>query len=253
MTGDNERPANAVAKECGIELCYSRLLPEDKEKKIREFSKKGRCAMVGDGINDAPALAAADIGIAVGAGTEVAIDCAQVVLSKSSLSDAVTAVRLSRATVTTIKENLFWALIYNTICIPIAAGVLYVPFGIVLSPMIASAAMSMSSVFVVLNSLRLKIKNIGLEKKNKTNVQNIKNTLEKENEDMFGKTKTVVFSVDGMMCEHCKARVEKALLDIKGVKSVKADLESKSVSVSVKESVSEDTLKSAVVSAGYKV
>ncbi len=253
LTGDNERTANAVAKSCGIELCYSRLLPEDKEKLIRDFSNKGRCAMVGDGINDAPALAAADIGIAVGAGTEVAIDCADVVLSKSSLGDAVTAVRLSRATITCIRENLFWALIYNTICIPIAAGALYPAFDIVLSPMIASAAMSFSSVFVVLNSLRLRVKNIGIEKKNnKSDLQNNKIEIEKEDSDMFGKNKTVTFSVEGMMCEHCKAHVEKALLDVKGVKSASADLDSRSVTVVAKESVSDETLKSAVTAAGYK-
>lgn len=251
LTGDNERTAAAVAKDCGIEAVYASLLPEDKEKLIRDFSKKGRCSMIGDGINDAPALAASDIGIAVGAGTEVAIDCADVVLSKSSLSDAVTAIKLSRATITCIRENLFWALIYNTICIPIAAGVLYPAFNIVLSPMLASAAMSFSSIFVVLNSLRLKIKRIDFENcPYKT--KEYKTEIEKENDDMFGKSKTVNFSVEGMMCEHCKARVEKALLDVKGVKSVDIDLASKSVTAVVKESVAEDTLRSAVVAAGYK-
>lgn len=253
LTGDNERTANAVAKSCGIEQVYSRLLPEDKEKLIREFSSKGKCAMVGDGINDAPALAASDIGIAIGAGTEVAIDCADVVLSKNSIADAVTAIRLSRATITCIRENLFWALIYNTICIPIAAGVLYPAFDVVLSPMIASAAMSFSSVFVVLNSLRLRVKNIGLNKKNNASyINENKLEIEKENNDMFGKSKTMTFSVDGMMCEHCKAHVEKALLDIKGVKSASADLDSKSVTVVAKDSVSVETLKAAVIAAGYK-
>jgi heavy metal translocating P-type ATPase len=253
LTGDNEKTAASVAKSCGIDEVYSRLLPEDKEKLIRDFSKKGRCAMIGDGINDAPALASADIGIAVGAGTEVAIDCADVVLSKSSISDAVAAVRLSRATITCIRENLFWALIYNTICIPIAAGVLYPAFDIVLSPMLASAAMSFSSVFVVLNSLRLKIKNIGFEnKKINRQCESNKCEIEKEDNDMFGKNKTFNFAVEGMMCEHCKAHVEKALLDVKGVRSATADLASKSVTVVAKDSVSEDTLKAAVVSAGYK-
>ncbi len=253
LTGDNERTASAVAKSCGIDEVYSRLLPEDKERLIREFSEKGKCAMIGDGINDAPALAAADIGIAVGAGTEVAIDCADVVLSKSSFSDAVAAIKLSRATITCIRENLFWALIYNTICIPIAAGVLYPAFNVALSPMIASAAMSFSSIFVVLNSLRLKIKNIGFEnKKINCPCENNKSEIQKEDDDMFGKNKTVNFSVEGMMCEHCKAHVEKALLDVKGVKSATADLASKSVTVVVKDSVSEDTLKAAVVAAGYK-
>lgn len=160
LTGDNERTANAVAAECGIERVYSRLLPDGKEAVIAELSGQGRTAMAGDGINDAPALARADIGIAIGAGTDVAIDCADVVLSKNSLSDAVTAIKLSDATVKTIKQNLFWALIYNTVCIPIAAGVLYPIAGITLSPMIASAAMSVSSIFVVLNSLRLNYKKL---------------------------------------------------------------------------------------------
>ena len=155
LTGDNQNSARAVADECGIEEIYSSLLPAQKQELIVSYSKKGRCAMAGDGINDAPALAAADIGIAIGAGTDVAIDCADVVLSRNSLCDAASAISLSKATVTVIKQNLFWALIYNSICIPIAAGALYVPFGIALSPMLASAAMSFSSICVVLNSLRL--------------------------------------------------------------------------------------------------
>ena len=160
LTGDNPRTANAVATECGIDEVYAQLLPEDKEKKIAEYRSRGRCAMAGDGINDAPALAAADIGIAIGAGTDVAIDCADVVLSKNSLCDAVGAISLSSAAVRVIKQNLFWALLYNCVCIPVAAGVLYPILGLTLSPMIASAAMSFSSVCVVLNSLRLRKKKI---------------------------------------------------------------------------------------------
>ena len=238
LTGDNERSARAVGKTCGIEVCHARLLPEDKERLIREYSQKGRCAMVGDGINDAPALASADIGIAIGAGTEIAIDCADVVLSGNSLCSAVTAISLSRATVRIIKENLFWALIYNAVCIPIAAGVL-IPVGFMLTPMLGSAAMSVSSVCVVLNSIRLKYKKIYIKKR--------------EENDMFGKKKVISFTVEGMMCNNCKAHVEKALLSVKGVKSVDASLDTKLVTVEVKESVSEDTLKSAVVAAGYKV
>lgn len=240
LTGDNERSALAVGKQCGIEHCRARLLPEHKESIIREYSAKGRTAMVGDGINDAPALASADIGIAIGAGTEVAIDCADVVLSKSSLTDAVSAISLSKATIKTIKENLFWALFYNAVCIPVAAGVLYPPFSITLSPMIASAAMSVSSVFVVMNSLRLRYKKIYIYK-----------TL--EDNDMFGKTKTVTLCVEGMMCNNCKAHVEKALLSVKGVKSVDAVLDTKTVTVVAKDSVSEEALSSAIVAAGYKV
>ena len=238
LTGDNQRSADAIGRECGIGECRARLLPEDKERIIREYSAKGRTAMVGDGINDAPALASADIGIAIGAGTEVAIDCADVVLSKSSLTDAVSAISLSRATMTVIKQNLFWALVYNAICIPIAAGALYPIFNFALSPMIASAAMSVSSVCVVLNSIRLRYKKIYIHKV--------------EDQDMFGKTKTVSFAVEGMMCKNCKAHVEKALLALKGVKAVEASVEEKKVTVTVKDSVSEDTLKAAVVAAGYK-
>lgn len=238
LTGDNERSARAVGDACGISECYSRLLPEDKERLIREFSKKGKTAMVGDGINDAPALASADVGIAIGAGTEVAIDSADAVLSRSSLCDAVTAISLSRATIRTIKENLFWALIYNAICIPIAAGVLS-PIGFTLSPMLASAAMSVSSVCVVLNSIRLRYKKIYIKKE--------------EDSDMFGKTKTITFTVEGMMCNNCKAHVEKAVLGVKGVKGVEAVLDTKTVTVTAKESVSEDTVKAAVTAAGYKV
>ncbi len=258
VTGDNPSTAKAIAGAAQIDEShvYASLLPEDKERILREHSQRGRTAMVGDGINDAPALSSADIGIAIGAGTEIAIDCADVVLSKNSLMDAVYAIDLSRATLRCIKQNLFWALIYNSICIPIAAGALYPLFGIALSPMIGSATMSISSLCVVLNSLRLySIPLIGDEKKNKKTIQRIKNTnhMKKEKEDMFGKTKTVSFCVEGMMCNHCKANVEKAILSIKGVKSCEADVETKKVTAIVKESLSEDLLKAAVVSAGYHV
>ena len=272
LTGDNEKTARAIAKECGIEEVYAHLLPEQKEKKIREYATLGRCAMVGDGINDAPALAAADIGIAIGAGTEVAIDSADVVLSRNSLRDAVTAISLSRATMTCIKQNLFWALIYNTICIPVAAGVLIPAFDIALTPMIGSAAMSVSSVCVVLNSLRLRSVNIygdsrqerrarRQKRKNQTSSQcltdvcqtKIIETEQEEEQDMFGATKTVIFGVEGMMCNNCKAHVERALAAVKGVKSAVADLETKTVTVKVKAAVEEETLKAAVVAAGYKV
>lgn len=254
LTGDNERTAVAVARECGIGEVYARLLPEDKEAKIREYAAQGRCAMVGDGINDAPALAAADVGIAIGAGTEVAIDSADVVLTRSSLEDAVQAIDLSRATMRCIKQNLFWALVYNAICIPVAAGALYPAFGIALSPMVGSAAMSFSSVCVVLNSLRLRtIPIYGDRFVWRKKQKNIYKNETKEKEEMFGKMKTVIFGVEGMMCKNCKAHIERALAEIKGVKSAVADLESKSVTVTVKDSVNEQTLKDAVRAAGYKV
>ena len=243
LTGDNERSAKAVCDACGIDEYRARLLPEDKEKIIREYSKKGLTAMVGDGINDAPALAAADVGIAIGAGTDIAIDSADVVLSQSSLCDAVSAISLSRATVAVIKENLFWALIYNAICIPVAAGALYPAFGVALTPMIASAAMSFSSVCVVLNSIRLKYKKFYINK-------SFNNT---EDDDMFGKMKTVTVSVEGMMCNNCKAHVEKALLALKGVKSAEASIENKNVVVVSKASLDNNEIVSAIVAAGYKV
>ncbi len=242
LTGDNEQSARTVGLSVGIEECRARLMPEDKERLIREYGSKGKCVMAGDGINDAPALAAADIGIAIGAGTEIAVDCADVVLSENSLCDAVTAISLSRATIVSIKQNLFWALAYNSVCIPIAAGLLYPAFGITLSPMLASAAMSLSSVCVVLNSIRLRYKKIYINK-NKNQVE----------EDMFGKVKTVSFGVEGMMCVNCKAHVEKALMSVKGVKSAVADLDLKSVTITVKESVDDTALKNAVTAAGYKV
>ena len=245
LTGDNALSARAVCEACGIEKYHARLLPEDKERLIREYSKKGICAMVGDGINDAPALAAADIGIAIGAGTDIAIESADVVLSQSSLSDAVSAISLSRATVTVIRENLFWALFYNAVCIPIAAGVLS-PLGITLTPMIASAAMSFSSVCVVLNSLRLKYKKIYINK-------SVNQINQLEDDDMFGKTKTVTVSVEGMMCNNCKAHVERALLALKGVKSAEASVENKNVTVVAKASLSDDAISAAIVAAGYKV
>ena len=243
LTGDNKRTADAVAKQCGIDEVYSELLPDNKEDIIGKYSENGRCAMVGDGINDAPALARADIGIAIGAGTDVAIDCADVVLSKNSLCDAVSAISLSGATIKTIKENLFWALIYNAICIPVAAGVLYPLFGITLNPMIASAAMSVSSICVVLNSLRLKIKKVySYENKNYP-----------EEEEMFGKKKTVTLNVEGMMCPKCEEHAKKALMEVKGVKKAEASHKDKSVTVVVAESVSVDSLKDAIAKAGYKV
>lgn len=256
LTGDNERTAHAIAAECDIEY-FARLLPEDKEKTIRHFANMGVCAMVGDGINDAPALAAADIGIAIGAGTEIAVDSAQVVLAKNSLSDVLTAVSLSRATIRCIRQNLFWALIYNSICIPIAAGAFYPAFGITLSPMIASAAMSVSSVCVVLNSLRLRTARLygedPADRKKQKQKDKPYDTRKKEEDRMFGKTKTVTFSVEGMMCKNCKAHVENALKGVKGVKSAEADLQTKVVTVVVKDSVEDSSLKSSVIAAGYKV
>ena len=252
LTGDQTVTARAVADRCGIEPTHvhARLLPQEKEALVRQYASRGATVMVGDGINDAPALASAHVGIAIGAGTEVAVDSADVVLTGSSLLDAVTAIRLSRATMRCIKQNLFWALCYNAVCIPLAAGLLYPAFGIALTPMIGSAAMSFSSVSVVLNSLRLRRVRLTAAKYNQPKR---KKTKQQEEQEMFGKTKTVTFGVEGMMCKNCKAHVEKALLAVKGVKTAEAELESKSVTVLCKESVTEEALKAAVTAAGYHV
>ena len=259
LTGDHPAAAAHVAEQVGITEVHAALLPEDKERIVREYRARGVCAMVGDGINDAPALAGADVGLAIGAGTGVAMESAGVVLSGNSLCDAVAAIELGRATRRNILQNLFWALLYNSICIPVAAGALYPAFGILLTPMIASAAMSVSSVFVVCNALRLtRFKPNALAARmaqQKEFDQKKKNTeKEKEDNEMFGlgKKTTTVLSVQGMACGHCAARVESALTAVKGVKSAKVDLAAATVSV-VSNGVDEATLKKAVTDAGYTV
>ena len=239
LTGDNERTAAAISAHAGLDGYRAGLFPEDKERIVRELSATAPCAMVGDGINDAPALARADVGIAVGAGTEVAIDCADVVLSGNALSGVADAIHLSRATLRIIKQNLFWALFYNAICIPVAAGVFYPWLGWQLSPMLASAAMSCSSLFVVSNALRLRF--ISLDKGEKK---------------MFGLKKkeniTHTLAVEGMMCQHCVSHVKKALEGVKGVAAVSVDLDTKTATVEALSSVSADVLVAAVKNAGYE-
>lgn len=245
LTGDNEQTAKAICAEAGIDEVYNSLLPENKSEIITELMAKGHTvAMTGDGINDAPALTAASVGIAVGAGTDIAIDSADIVLVSGELTDAVSAIALSRRVMTNIKENLFWAFIYNIIGIPIAAGVLYPAFGIMLNPMIAAAAMSFSSVSVVTNALRLRFykpKKAQMFTEQQISVQ------KKE-----VKTMQTVLNVDGMMCAHCKATVEKALGAIDGV-TAEADVANKMVTVQHPESVSVQQLKDAVTEAGYEV
>ena len=255
LTGDNPHTAEKIAEAAGLDGFEAGLLPGDKEKKIRSLSEEGVCVMIGDGINDGPALTRADVGIAIGAGTEVAIDCADVVLMGDSLMDAVHAIELSCATIVCIRQNLFWALLYNSIGIPIAAGVL-MSLGIRLSPMIAAAAMSVSSVCVVTNALRLRrfrsrfkepeVCEATICKQNKI--------MNEEEQEMFGFGKTVEYSfkVEGMMCPKCQAHVEKALQAVDGVKKVEVDLAGGMVKVVAKDSVTEGVLKKAVVDAGYK-
>ncbi|MBQ8440745.1 MAG: HAD-IC family P-type ATPase, partial [Clostridia bacterium] len=240
LTGDNERTAAFVAQKTNLDGYYASLMPEDKERMVRELCESASCAMVGDGINDAPALVRADVGIAIGAGTEIAIDCAGVVLSGSTLTGVADSYMLSRATIRIIKQNLFWALFYNAVCIPVAAGLFYPLFHWQLSPMLASAAMSFSSVCVVSNALRLR-----------------KINLKGDHKMLFGKKEknlvTHSFGVEGMMCQRCVAHVKEALTAIKGVTEADVSLEEKKVTVTAAEKVSLDALKDAVTKAGYQV
>lgn len=243
LTGDNYKTANAIAKQININNVIAEVLPQDKEKEIQKLQSLGKkVAMIGDGINDAPALARADVGIAIGAGTDIAIESANIVLVKSDLLDAVKAIQLSNAVITNIKQNLFWAFFYNIIGIPLAAGVFYTLLGWKLSPMFAGAAMSLSSVTVVLNALRLKL----FEPK-------ISKNLLEENNISKGEKMEKILKVDGMTCGHCKARVEKVVSAIDGVDSVEVDLTSKNVTVKMSKDISEQTLSDVIVDAGYEV
>lgn len=239
LTGDNKLNADTVADEAGIKTIISDVLPAQKEQIIRELQSEGKkVAMIGDGINDAPALTRADVGIAIGKGTDIAVESADIVLVKSSLTDAADAMRLSRAVMKNIKMNLFWAFFYNILGIPLAAGALYPAFGILLSPMIGSLAMSLSSLCVVSNALRLR---------RFKSSQSDNNITEGEN------NMTEILKIEGMMCEHCKARVIKALEAVDGVKAVSVDLEKKTAEVEADSSVDVSALKAAVTDAGYDV
>lgn len=252
LTGDNKRTAEAVARSLGITNVVSEVMPQDKEAVVRSVQEKGgRTAMIGDGINDAPALARADVGIAIGAGTDVAIESADIVLMKSDLMDAVTAIKLSKATIKNVKENLFWAFFYNIICIPLAAGVWFPAFGIKLSPMIGAAAMSMSSVCVVSNALRLKFfkadNNCVLDDEPAGEI-NVVSQNEYKGETNMKKE----MLIEGMSCMHCSGRVEKALNGLDGV-NAKVDLEKKTAYVDLSKDVSDADLTKAVTDAGYEV
>ena len=267
LTGDNEVTAQAIKEQVGIDEVIAGVLPTQKEQKISALKQAGhKVAMIGDGVNDAPALASADVGIAIGAGTDVAIESADIVLMKNDLLDAVGAVKLSKAVIRNIKENLFWAFFYNSIGIPLAAGVLYPLFQIKLNPMFGAAAMSLSSVCVVSNALRLRWVKLHDTKKTQSephqdvaastiadiNQHNaLDNNIKSTNNDKGESTMTTTISIEGMMCAHCQAHVEKALKEVAGVTEVTVSLENKNAVVTGDASV--ETLKQAVVDAGYEV
>ena len=260
LTGDNERTAKAIAQRLGITKVIAGVLPENKEQEISKLQNAGhKVAMIGDGINDAPALAKSDLGIAIGAGTDIAIESADAILIRNDLLDAVSAIKLSRAVLKNIKENLFWAFFYNVICIPLAAGVFYSAFGIKLSPMIGAAAMSMSSVCVVLNALRLrwfKVKhstnlnttqNIEIESKtNLISISKIENELEESN-------MTKELKIEGMMCKHCVKHVNDALSKMDGVTNVVVSLEKNNAEVTMDHEIPIEEFKKVITDAGYEL
>ena len=247
ITGDNERTAKAIGAQAGVDQVIAGVLPDGKEREIRKLKTEGKVAMVGDGINDAPALTRADIGVAIGAGTDVAIDAADVVLMKSRLSDVPAAIRLSRATLRNIHENLFWAFFYNTIGIPLAAGV-FIPLGLTLNPMFGAAAMSLSSFCVVSNALRLNLFKLRDARHDHKHVKHSKKHEEKEKNEM---EKTL--KITGMMCGHCEARVKKALEAVEGVAEAKVSHESGTAVVTLNVPVEDAVLKKAVEDQDYKV
>ena len=263
LTGDNEKTAKAIGTQAGVDEIVAGIKPQDKANVVKELSKHGKVTMVGDGINDAPALTCADIGIAIGAGTDVAIDAADIVLMKNSLRDVAGGIRLSRQTLKNIHENLFWAFFYNVLGIPLAAGAYYHAFGLSLSPMIGAAAMSLSSFFVVTNALRLNLFNIRDTAKDKplknaitkdnelidSSIYNIKGLNEERTEKIMEKT----LRVEGMMCGHCEARVKKALETIEGVSLAVANHENGTAIVTLTADVSDDVLRQAIEDQDYKV
>ena len=251
LTGDHKNTAMAIAKEAGIKKVIAEVLPTDKEEHIRELIKAGhKVAMVGDGINDSPALARADVGIAIGAGTDIAIESADIVLMHSSLKDVATAIDLSKAVIRNIKQNLFWAFFYNSIGIPLAAGVFYLSLGWKLSPMFGAAAMGMSSVCVVSNALRLRA--FKPKKIKKNNIENDEIELI-ENNRKEDKNMTTVINVNGMMCEHCKATVEKVTRGVEGVSNSLVNLDAKNVTIEHSADTDLEKVKKAITDAGYEV
>ena len=251
LTGDHKNTAMAIAKEAGIKKVIAEVLPTDKEEHIRELIKAGhKVAMVGDGINDSPALARADVGIAIGAGTDIAIESADIVLMHSSLKYVATAIDLSKAVIRNIKQNLFWAFFYNSIGIPLAAGVFYLSLGWKLSPMFGAAAMGMSSVCVVSNALRLRA--FKPKKVNKNSIENDEIELI-ENKRKEDNKMTTVINVNGMMCEHCKATVEKVTRGVEGVSNSLVNLDAKNVTIEHSADTDLEKVKKAITDAGYEV
>ena len=253
LTGDHKNTATAIAKQAGINKVIAEVLPTDKEEHVRKLMEAGhKVAMVGDGINDSPALARADVGIAIGAGTDVAIESADIVLMHSSLKDVATAIDLSKAVIRNIKQNLFWAFFYNSVGIPLAAGVFYLSLGWKLSPMFGAAAMGMSSVCVVSNALRLrgfKPKNIKNNKSGNDEIVLIENNEKKKEEKIM----TTVINVNGMMCEHCKATVEKVTKAVEGVSNSIVNLDAKNVTIEYADGTDLEKVKKAITDAGYEV
>ena len=253
LTGDNQRTANAIARQIGVDQVIAQVLPQDKAKCVAQLQQQGqRVAMVGDGVNDAPALAQADVGLAIGAGTDIAIESADVVLMKSSLLDIPSAMDLSRAVLRNIKQNLFWAFFYNSIGIPVAAGVLYPALHLTLNPMLAAAAMSLSSVCVVSNALRLRGWKPPVFPDQPAPTAPLPESAVFQSQGKEENTVNKTIHIDGMMCAHCTGRVEKALNDLPGVEAT-VDLDSKSAAVTCTPDVSDDTLRQAVEDAGYHV
>ena len=253
LTGDNQRTANAIARQIGVDQVIAQVLPQDKAKCVAQLQQQGqRVAMVGDGVNDAPALAQADVGLAIGAGTDIAIESADVVLMKSSLLDIPAAMDLSRAVLRNIKQNLFWAFFYNSIGIPVAAGVLYPALHLTLNPMLAAAAMSLSSVCVVSNALRLRGWKPPAFPDQPAPTAPLPESAVFQSQGKEENTVNKTIHIDGMMCTHCTGRVEKALNDLPGVEAT-VDLDSKSAAVTCTPDVSDDTLRQAVEDAGYHV
>ncbi len=243
LTGDSKGTAMSIASKIGIDEVIAEVLPDQKEAVVRSFQKEGKVIMVGDGINDAPALTRADVGIGISSGTDIAIESAEVVITRHSLASVPAAIRLSRRTLLNIKENLFWAFFYNAVCIPIAAGAFYFLLGWAMNPMIGAGAMALSSVCVVLNALRL----------NLMKVYNKEHDHPMKIKQKGGSKMEIVLKVEGMMCSHCEAHVKEALEKVKGVESATADHINDKVTIVLSKEVKREKLVKAIKEAGYKV